>query len=144
VTGCLTYLLFVAAGVLLIVSVIRWFEQTAEAVENRWWHKLLLLVLVPPSVWLFPSKYAAGRPGAVPRHSPVMGFGGLPGPKRIAPDDGPPPGTPKEFLELPKIPPKRPSAQSAVDPDKLAKLREKMRQQGMLDEDDAGGSGGGD
>ena len=53
---------------------------------------------------------------------------------RLAPPaDGPPPGTPSEFLGLPKIPPKKKPA--AVDPDKLAKLRQKMREQGMLPEE---------
>jgi hypothetical protein len=46
--------------------------------------------------------------------------------------DQPPPGTPKEFLGLPKVPPPKPKAKSAIDPEKIAKLKEKMRQQGML------------
>ena len=122
-------------GIVVVVTAIRWFEQTAEAVDNRWWHKLLLLVLVPPSVWLFPSRVAAGRPSAVPRHAPIMGRGlpkGVP-----APDpDGPPPGTPPEFLGLPKVPPRRAAQKPAVDPEKLAKLKQKMREQGMLPDED--------
>jgi len=50
--------------------------------------------------------------------------------------DQPPPGTPKEFLGLPKIPPPKPRAKSSIDPDKIAKLRQKMREQGMLPPDD--------
>ena len=47
-----------------------------------------------------------------------------------ASEDQPPPGTPKEFLEKPKIPPKK--AKTELDPDKIAKLKAKMREQGML------------
>jgi len=45
-------------------------------------------------------------------------------------DDQPPPGTPAEFLVKPKIPPKKPRPE--LDPDKIAKLKAKMREQGML------------
>jgi hypothetical protein len=51
--------------------------------------------------------------------------------------DGPPPGTPKEFLGLPKVPPARPrGAKSAIDAEKIAKLKQKMREQGMLPPDE--------
>jgi len=144
--GCISWLMILAGAIFIMVSLLRWFEQTAEAVDHGWWNKVLLLLLFPFAVWFFPSKVAAGRPSPVPRHEPVRGFGGLPkggieDPKSppapaaslSASSDGPPPGTPKEFIGLPKIPPK-PANKKAVDSDKLAKLRQKMRDQGMLDE----------
>jgi hypothetical protein len=48
------------------------------------------------------------------------------------PSDQPPPGTPAEFLGMPVVPPKKKTAKPAVDPEKIAKLRQKMREQGML------------
>jgi hypothetical protein len=43
---------------------------------------------------------------------------------------------------MPVIPPRKKSARPAVDPDKLAKLRQKMREQGMLpDEEEPDGTG---
>ena len=82
---------------------------------------------------------AAGRPTAVPHHEPVRGFGSVSlTPKGQAqqshPTDGPPPGTPKEFIGLPKVAPKK--KKSAVDPDKVAKLKQKMKEQGMLGDED--------
>jgi hypothetical protein len=144
VPGCFIWLFLLAGGIFVMLTLLRWFEQTAEAVDNGWWNKLFLLICVPFAVWFFPSQVVAGRPMPVPRHEPVRGFGtvkpkaGPPDPPaaeiplaRLAlPPDGPPPGTPAEFLGLPKVPPRRPSA--AVDPDKLAKLKQKMREQGML------------
>jgi hypothetical protein len=151
-----------AGAVFALVTLLRWFEQATEAVENRWWNKVFVLVVAPPAVWLYPSRVAAGRPSAVPRHEPVRGFGkvslnaptdlratdatrapdaaeGKPQASASAalrPDDRPPPGTPKEFIGLPKIPPKKPpGAKSAVDPEKIAKLKQKMREQGMLGDD---------
>jgi len=174
---CFFVLLFLLAGLFTVATAVRWFEQTAEAVDQRWWNKLTLLVLMPFAVWLFPSRVTAGRPSAVPRHEPVRGFGGLPkggiaepvvpiapptgspptsaaptsaaptgtaptgtaptgtAPTGTAPMDGPPPGTPKEFLGMPTIPPKRAASRPAIDPEKLAKLRQKMKEQGMLDEE---------
>lgn len=129
-TGCFTWLLLLVLGVLTMVSLLKWFEQTTEAVDNRWWSKLILLLVAPPVVWLFPSRVSAGRPSAFPRHEPVRGFGSVPLEPR---SDQPPPGTPKEFIGPPKIPPKKPAgAKPAVDPDKLAKLKQKMKEQGML------------
>jgi hypothetical protein len=147
-TGCFTTILFLVAAVMTMVSIIRWFEQATEAVEFGWWNKVFLLLACPPVVWLFPSRVAAGRPTPVPRHVPVRGFGSAPiappvsveqeseAPRaNIARSDEPPPGTPKEFLGMPVIPKKKPGAnRGAVDPEKLAKLREKMREQGMLEE----------
>ena len=148
--GCFSTILFLAGFVLVMVSFIRWFEQTAEAVDNGWWNKAGLLVMCPFTVWFFPSRVNAGRATAVPRHEPVRGFGSMPkAPARPLEEterpaaeaaglaaplaDGPPPGTPKEFLELPKVPPPKPRGKSSsVDPDRIAKLRQKMREQGML------------
>ena len=144
--GCFLPLLLLAIAVFVMMTVVRWFEQTAEAVDNGWWHKLILLVCMPFAVWLFPGKVGAGRPTPVPRHKPVRGFGTIKSKApatteeaipvaRIAPpppDEGPPPGTPAEFLGMPVIPPKRKKSATAVDPEKLAKLKQKMREQGML------------
>jgi hypothetical protein len=162
-TGCLTWLALLAGGVFLMLSLIRWFEQTAEAVDMGWWSKLLVLLVFPFAVWFYPARVKAGRPVPVPRHEPVRGFG-VPkekravvadsdaGPARDGPaprageddvpmaslaDDGPPPGTPPEFLGKPVIPPKKKSPRAAaVDPDKIARLRQKMREQGMLPPDE--------
>ena len=136
---CLIIPFMLLTGVFVLVTMIRWFEQTADAFDHGEWNKLSLLVLMPFASWLFPSKISAGRPTAVPRHEPARGFGTLPkggitDPTPALPLDGPPPGTPKEFIGLPKIPPKKPRA--AVDPEKLAKLKQKMKEQGMLEEDE--------
>ena len=160
---CLLWLLLFALAVFVMVSVLRWFEQTSEAVDRREWNKVALLVAVPFSAWLYRAKVGAGRPTAVPPHDPVRGFGPLPKEKQPARQgetprpparlretkssaagapappgvpDGPPPGTPPEFIGMPVVPPKsaRP-ARPPVDPEKLEKLRRKMREQGMLPED---------
>ena len=143
---CFTWLILVVGAVFLILSLIRWFEQITEAVQNRWWNKTGLLILFPFAVWFYPSRIAAGRPTAVPLHEPVRGFGSMPkarpapGESVIAPNtpspDQPPPGTPPEFLVKPKVPPKKPGAKPAIDPDKLAKLQQKMREQGMLGDEE--------
>jgi len=102
-------------------------------VQNGWWNRTILLLLFPFSCWFYPTKVAAGRPTPVPHHEPVRGFGSLPKSKPApspAAEDQPPPGTPPEFLTKPQIPPKKPKPE--LDPDKIAKLRAKMRQQGML------------
>jgi|SRR5688572_8322457 hypothetical protein len=143
---CLTWIALLVGAVLFMVSLLRWFEQVTEAVELRWWNKVFVLVVAPFTVWFFPSKVAAGRPTAVPRHEPVRGFGSIPlqpkaqseGQAQQTPPpagaDGPPPGTPKEFIGLPKIPPKK--KPTAIDPDKVAKLKQKMREQGMLGDEE--------
>ena len=141
--GCFSTILFLAGFVLVMVTFIRWFEQTAEAVDNRWWNKLSVLIAMPFAVWFFPSKVGAGRSTPVPHHEPVRGFGKVslepkPGPAEAGPPpavsqvppDQPPLGTPKEFLGLPKVTQAKP--RSAPDPEKLAKLKQKMREQGML------------
>ena len=125
--GCFTWLLLVVVAVLLLATIVRWFEQVTEAVEQRWWNKVIVLIVIPPWVWMFPSRISAGRPSAVPRHEPVRGFG------KVSLE--PPPGTPKQFIGLPKIPPKQPAKRASVDAEKLAKLKQKLREQGMLDED---------
>ena len=147
-SGCFIWIFLLIGGIFVMATLLRWFEQTTEAVDNGWWNKLLLLVCMPFAVWLFPGKVATGRPTPAPRHVPVRGFGTVPKAKteidpptpappaeiplaRLAPPtDGPPPGTPAEFLGMPKIPPKKKSP--PIDPEKLAKLRQKMREQGML------------
>jgi hypothetical protein len=141
--GCFTWLVLVAASVLLLVSVVRWFEQLTDAVEQRQWSRAALLIVVPPCTWLFPSRVSAGRPTAVPHHEPVRGFGKVSLEMPVASREdqtqpaaqAPPPGTPAEFIGLPNIPMKKPSSRPAVDPDKLARLKQKMREQGMLDDD---------
>jgi hypothetical protein len=128
--GCFQIILFLAGFVLVLVSFIRWFEQTTEAVDNGWWNKAALLVMFPFATWFFPSRVATGRAVPAPRHEPVRGFGSLP---KTRPVDGPPPGTPKEFLEPPKVTVAKP--RTAADPDKIARLKQKMREQGMLPPD---------
>jgi len=148
VQGCFIWLVLLAGGIFVMLTLLRWFEQTAEAVDNGWWNKLLLLICMPFAVWLFPSKVIAGRPTPVPHHEPVRGFGTvkakaeprppidepslpeIPVARLASQPHGPPAGTPVEFLGMPVIPPKKKPA--AVDPDKLAKLKQKMREQGMI------------
>ena len=136
-TGCLAWLLFAAGAVFVMATLLRWFEQTGDAVDRGEWNRLTLLILFPFAVWLFPSRVSAGRPTAVPHHEPVRGMGKAPplpneAPAPAMPSDQPPPGTPQEFIGPPKIPPKK--AKSQIDPEKLAKLKQKMKEQGMLDE----------
>lgn len=146
--GCFAWLVLLAGSVGVMVSLLRWFEQTADAVDRGWWNRLALLLAFPFAVWFYPSRVGAGRPTPVPRHEPVRGFGGLPkggggieGASNAAPPpDAPPPGTPKEFIGPPKIPNKPAKKKAPVDPEKLARLREKMRQQGMLGDDEGDGS----
>ena len=149
--GCFTTILFLVGGVFVMVTMIRWFEQVTEAVEFSWWNKVFVLLAMPFTVWFFPSRVSAGRPVMPPRHEPVRGFGKLPKggivdttvepPADVltsipAAADQPPPGTPPAFLVKPQIPPPRPKgARPAVDPEKLAKLKQKMREQGMLPPD---------
>ena len=147
--GCFLSLLCLGLFVFMVLSLIRWFEQTVVAVEERRWERVTLLIVFPFSAWFFPSRVVAGRPIPAPRHEPVRGMGTAPKvkpepqpepepqpqpPKQMEPpkaDDGPPPGTPKEFLGMPVIPPK-PKRSSSIDPDKVEQLRKKMRDQGML------------
>ena len=134
--GCFSTILAIAGFVLVIVTLIRWFEQTTEAVDNRWWNKIFVLIACPFTVWFFPSRVGAGRATPVPRHEPVRGFGKVSLEQKNVPAEAgtpadlPPPGTPKEFLELPKVTQAKPRA--GPDPDKIARLKQKMREQGML------------
>src|SRR5262245_6007170 len=121
--GCFTTILLLVGGVFTMVSMIRWYEQATEAVELRWWNKLFVLLAMPYTVWFFPSRVSAGRPTMPPRHEPVRGFGSLPKGGIVDPvspiEEGPPPGTPPEFLVKPTPPPpKAKSARPPVDPDK--------------------------
>jgi hypothetical protein len=156
--GCFTTILFLAGFVMIMVTFIRWFEQTTEAVDNGWWNKIFVLLMCPFTVWFFPSRVNAGRASPVPLHEPVRGFGTLPRTQPAAQErvtvaeepaaetaglaapaplaEEPPPGTPKEFLGLPKVPPAKPRAKSGIESDKVAKLKQKMREQGMLPPDE--------
>ena len=147
---CFSTIIAIVLGVFLLASLIRWFDEATEAVQNGWWNRVTLLLCFPFSCWFYPTKVAAGRPTPVPHHEPVRGFGvpkSRPEPtaasaakpaedqprattSAASADDQPPPGTPKEFLEKPKIPPKRPKPE--LDPDKIARLKAKMREQGIL------------
>lgn len=131
---CFWWVFLVAGAVFLVLSLIRWFEQITEAVQHRWWNKTLLLVVFPPAAWFYPSRVSAGRPTPFPLHEPVRGFGSM---LKMKPnDDQPPPGTPPEFLVKPKVPPPKPARPKAeIDADKIAKLKQKMRDQGMLGDD---------
>jgi hypothetical protein len=134
-SGCFGGLLILGGFVFVLASLVRWFDQVAEAVDQGWWNKVLVLLFFPFTVWFFPSRISAGRPTAFPRHEPVRGFGeksSKPSLNASETSDQPPPGTPPEFMGLPKIPPKKPKA--ALDADKIAKLRQKMKDQGMLDQ----------
>src|SRR4051812_3172553 len=145
---CLSTILAIVVAVFMLASLIRWFDEATEAVNNGWWNRVSLLLLFPFSCWFYPTKVAVGRPTPVPHHEPVRGLGAMPkrkptptpaeapeqppraGTSGSVADDQPPPGTPKEFLEKPKIPPKKPKVE--FDPEKIAKLKAKMREQGML------------
>lgn len=148
--NCLGYILILFAIAFALLTLLRLFEQVADAINHRWWSKLFALLVCPFTVWMFPSRVALGRPTAVPKHEPVRGFGSLPKQKPVstpdpttpqAPlpvvpiDDTPPPGTPPEFLVKPQVPPKKARPSNPVDPDKIARLRQKMRDQGMLGDD---------
>lgn len=159
---CFWSILGLALFVFVVLTLIRWFEQTAYAVEERMWDRVLLLILVPFAVWFYPSRVAAGRPTPVPRHEPVRGMGTAPKPRVQMPADvpqeteaaapplaaptepaadatdadRPPPGTPAHFLGMPVIPPKPLKPAAGPDPEKMAKLRKKMREQGMLPPDE--------
>jgi hypothetical protein len=120
-TSCFSWLILLIAAILAMVSIIRWFEQITDAVDQRQWSRVSLLLAVPLTVWLFPSKVSAGRPTAVPHHDPVLGFG-------VAP---------AKPAEAPAPPPPR-KARAPIDPAAIAKLKQKMREQGMLEEKDEG------
>lgn len=114
-TGCFSWLILAAFFIFSMVSLIRWFELVNEAVDRGQWSKVMLLLIVPPMVWYYPGKVSAGRPMAVPKHEPVRGFGE---PAAKAP------------------PPKK--KKSPIDPAAIEKLRQKMKEQGMLEDKDEG------
>jgi hypothetical protein len=117
-TSCFSWLIFLAGGIFVMVSIIRWFEQVTEAVDERMWNRVTLLMLLPLTVWFFPSRVSAGRPTAVPHHDPAMGFG-------VAPT--------KSAEGVPLPPPKK--RRSPVDPEAIAKLKQKLKEQGMLEDE---------
>src|SRR5688500_11648326 len=75
---CLTWLLIPVGGIFLVLTLIRWFEQTADAVDRRDWNRTILLVAFPFGVWMFKGRVVAGRPTPVPVHEPVRGMGTVP------------------------------------------------------------------
>src|SRR3954468_8912241 len=130
--GCVTWLFLIAGFIFVVMTLIRWFDETAEAVDAGWWDRVQLLSVFPFGVWLFPTKVGAGRATPVPRHEPVRGFGTVsktpvvkveerPAEEErpaqadrpvaavpVSSSDEPPPGTPREFLGIPKVPPTKP------------------------------------
>lgn len=137
--GCFNWVILAIVFVLVMVSLMRWFEQTVEAVDSRDWNRLAVLVAFPFAVWWYGSNVPASRPTPVPRHEPVRGFGSLPrggivDPPMASPADQPPPGTPLEYLSKPVPPPAKPkSTKPPIDPEQIEKLRRKMTEQGMID-----------
>ena len=125
--GCFTVILNAAIFIFIMVTLIRWFEQTIDAVDHRAWRHLGLLIVFPFAAWFFPSRIAAGRPTPVPLHEPVRGFGSVP----LTPATPPAPNRPAEASPPPPPPPPA-KRKSSIDPAQVAKLKEKMRQQGML------------
>lgn len=138
---CTLWLLLLVAAVFLMATLMRWFEQTAEAVDNGWWNKVAVLVAAPLAVWLYRSAVSAGRPIPVPRHEPVRGMGGAPARKPVAPE---PQATsrasvttaPVDALSKPVVPAKPRAKSSAQDPELIEKMRRKMREQGLLPPED--------
>jgi len=116
--GCIIALV---GFVFVMVSIIRWLEQITDAVDRRQWNRVIILLVMPLTAWLFPSRVSAGRPIAVPHHEPVRGFGSVP----LMPNEAPKGGNP-----VPKKTPK-----SGIDPEAIAKLKQKMKEQGMLNDD---------
>lgn len=130
---CFIWVLLLVGIIFSLMTLIRWFEQTADAFDNRHWHQLFLYLMMPFTVWLFPGRFNTSRQTMVPLHEPARGFGTVSRTPTASPRaTEPPPGTPKEFLGLPKVPPKK--SRAPLDQEKVAKLRQKMREQGMLDD----------
>jgi hypothetical protein len=121
-TSCFAWLLLVGMAVFGMASIIRWFEQITDAADAGEWNRVMVLLAVPWLVWIYPSKVSAGRPSAFPLHEPVRGFGVGP----TMPSDAPKPAP---------APPAKKKPRGAIDADKLAKLREKMREQGMFEDE---------
>ena len=72
--GCFSTILLIVTFIFVIVTLIRWFEQVTEAVDNRWWNVAFVLLAMPFTVWLFPSRTSAGRPTAVPHGTRFAGI----------------------------------------------------------------------
>jgi hypothetical protein len=125
--GCFTTILLLAGFVLIVVSLIRWFEQTADAVDARAWSRLLTLIFMPFSVWAYPSRIAAGRRSPFPLHEPVRGFGSLGKSKGVGD------ATEKKEDRPTEVGPPRKAGKprAGPDPELMEKLRKKMRDQGM-------------
>ena len=119
--GCFNIIIVVVGAIVTLVSMIRWFEQATEAVENGWWNKVFVLLAMPFAVWFYPSRVAAGRPMPVPHHEPVRGFGSMP---KMPPEKPVAPVAPPVVAQKKK--------KSGIDPEQIEKLKQKMRDQGML------------
>src|SRR5437588_13132364 len=117
--GCFSWLLLLAGGVFVMMTLLRWFDQVAEAVDNGWWNKLLLLICMPFAVWLFPGgRVGAGRPTPVAPHQPTRGFGTVPKPRPAnSPPTPPPPDLP--VANLPPPPPHAPTPRPPPAPRRL-------------------------
>lgn len=113
-TSCFVWLLLIGFAIFSMVTLIRWFDVVTEAVDHKLWGRVVLLVLVPLTAWRYESKMSSGRPGFMPRHQPVMGFGDTPA----------------------KPPPPKKRKKAGVDPEAIAKLKAKMKEQGMLGDDE--------
>lgn len=133
--NCFGLILVAMLAIFVMMTLIRWFELTAQAVDEKQWHQLTLLLMMPFTAWLFPTKVGAGRPTPVPLHEPVRGFGKVKLEEPLMPSDQAPAGTPKEFLGVPATPSAAKKTVATLDPEKLEKLRQKMQDQGMLGEE---------
>src|SRR3954468_23297982 len=117
--GCFSTILVIVGGIFTVVSMIKWFEQSTEAVQNGWWNKVFVLLAMPFTVWFFPGRVSTGRPIPVPHHEPVRGFGSMPKA----------PAAPVIRVETPAaapVAPVRRKKRSGIDPDQVAKLKQKM------------------
>ena len=70
--SCFSLILFLAGFVMIMVTFIRWFEQTTEAVDNGWWNKIFVLLMCPFTVWFFPSASRVGRAFPVQTQSSLV------------------------------------------------------------------------
>ncbi|MGH7178327.1 MAG: hypothetical protein ACREJC_13180 [Tepidisphaeraceae bacterium] len=104
---CFTTIIVVAIGVFAMLSLVRWFEQIIDSVDTGWWSKTIVLIAIPFLAWFYPAPIAAGRPSPVPHHEPVRGFGSVPS---------------------------APGKKKGIEPDKIAKLRERMKKQKMMED----------
>lgn len=119
-TSCFAWLLLIGFAIFMMVTLIRWFDVVTEAVDHKEWARVAILVLIPLTAWRYESKLSSGRPGFIARHQPVMGFGDV----------------------AAKPPPPKKKKKAGIDPEAIAKLKAKMQQQGMLDEEESEGEDG--